>query len=132
MDNKITFTREQLDLLYPAEIHFQSAIQDNTIRNCSRQLVETVKMVYENATGTKAHVNMSCHVCRFQFIKKVGLIYFNDKKYWDKQPKEEKVEVYTEAVTFTIDEQSTIIEQESTIVEQETKPIKRKGKKNEK
>lgn len=90
MDKQITFTKEQLELLYPAEVHFQNAIETNSIRNCSRQLIETVRKIYESATDSKTHVNTSCSVCRLKFLKLVGNIYFNDKKYFEEI--EEKVD----------------------------------------
>lgn len=84
MDKTIdyTFTKEQLELLYPAEIHFSNA-KEGILRNCSRSMVERVRVIYESTTGEKVRQKWSCGSCTLKFMKRVGEIYFHDKLYWD-------------------------------------------------
>lgn len=92
-----TFTREQMQDLYPCEVHFKSAIENNTIRNCSRQLVQHVAKIYEEATGK--HVNVgSCSTCIFRFIKEVAVLYLKDLENYTKESEKQEQKELKDAV----------------------------------
>lgn len=74
----MTFTKEQLKNLYPAEIHFDSVVNRSTIRNAPSWLTEQVINIYYEATGKKLNYQKVCSVCTFNIYKTVGKIYFED------------------------------------------------------
>lgn len=98
MDKTIdyTFNKEQLQQLYPAEVHFTNAVKSNILRNCQRSMVEKVRVVYESATGEKVRQNWSCSACTLKFMKKVGQIYFRDKLWWELFGEEEQETKHTD------------------------------------
>jgi len=76
----MVFSKEQLDKLYDAEIHFKTATTQGYLKNCPRWLVDKVADVYEEATGSKVNRNWGCSVCVLNFMILVGKMYFKDKK----------------------------------------------------
>lgn len=130
--NKYFFTKEEYDALYEAQIHFINVRTNNCIKNCPRWLCDQVANVWENKTGEKVQRNWSCNSCVFNFFNIVGKHYMADMKLYEKEEKEkeeEKVEVFTESVTFNVSEQPQIIEQPK-----EPKPeiVVRRGRKPKK
>ena len=82
------FSREELELLKPAEIHFTTAIMSAYKRATGGKLDTLVADTYDNATDSKIQRNFSCGICSFNMYKTVGKKYFEDKLYYievDKQ-----------------------------------------------
>lgn len=81
----MNFTIEQYNRLWDAEIHFKSAVKSGCVKNCPRWLVDTVADVYEEATGEVVNRNFNCAVCVFNFLNKVGKLYFADMEEYKNQ-----------------------------------------------
>lgn len=75
----MTFTEEQLEQLYDAEIHFDNACHKGCIRNVPAWLTEKVVNIYFQATGKKLNFKKGCSACVMNIMKTVGYIYFDDK-----------------------------------------------------
>ena len=92
------FTEEQLTELYPAEIHFESALKKSKLVGVPTWLTKQIVTIYEKATGKHISHNFSCIVCQMSTYKKIGDIYFKDKEYYanlkketiEEQPKQTK------------------------------------------
>ena len=79
---KLIFTKEQIDFLYESEYHFKNA-KIGIVKNCPRTLLDKIADLYEQATNAKVNRNWGCSVCVFNFISKVGQIYWKEKEYYD-------------------------------------------------
>lgn len=81
------FTKEQMDVLYEAEIHFES-VRHGYIKSVPRWLTDQVADIYEQATGSKVNRNWSCSQCVANLYMMVGKIYFKDKEEYKNKEKE--------------------------------------------
>lgn len=84
----MTFTKEQLEKLKEAEVYFEQATH-GYVRFAPRALHTLVADTYFEATGQKIPANWSCSTCVLNLYRKVGAIYFNDKKELEKQTSSE-------------------------------------------
>lgn len=73
----MTFTKDQLQSLYEAEIHFKTALQ-GYIKYVPKPLTLNVLHIYEEATGLKYNLNSSCSSCVLRLYQIVGKIYYAD------------------------------------------------------
>lgn len=73
----MTLTKDQLDSLYPAEIHFDRALNQGTIVSPPRWLSERVCDILDLVTGKKHSRQLSCATCLFQIYKEAGKMYFD-------------------------------------------------------
>ena len=77
------FTKQELELLKEAEIHFLTVRDGQYKRATGWKLNTLVADLYDKATGEKIDRNFGCGVCCFNIFKKVGEKYFADKKYYE-------------------------------------------------
>lgn len=80
---KTTFTKEQIDYLWEAEVQFERVMKTNSIVNAPRWLTERVVETFEAATGKTLNKNYSCGTCVMNIYRIVGPIYFKDKKIFE-------------------------------------------------
>lgn len=92
----MTFTKKQIEQLYPAEVHFQNAIRDGVVRNCRRTLLDTVADIYDEATKSTSRRKWSCPTCVYNFLKMVGKAYFADKKTYTKRDEQKRSKIKRE------------------------------------
>ena len=74
----MTFNKEQLNALYPAEVHFLSS-QHDVIRSAPSWLTEQVIEIYQSATGRKMNYSRGCSACVLNIYKTIGKLYLADK-----------------------------------------------------
>lgn len=86
------FTKEQLRTLYDAEIHFDSVVHHNIIRNAPRWLTEQIVNIYEATTHSSLQHNYSCTVCVMNIYNTIGKKYYDDKKYYEELDKKNNTE----------------------------------------
>lgn len=79
------FSIEQLEQLYPAEIHFNNVIKNHNLRSAPRWLTEQIARIYTETTGQKLPSNYSCNTCVYNIYAKIGELYFRSKLYWETQ-----------------------------------------------
>lgn len=79
------FTQQQLEQLYKAEIHFESAVHSSTIRSAPRWLTEEVTAIYEKATGKRLAHNFSCPSCVLNNYRTIGKLYYESKLFYEQQ-----------------------------------------------
>lgn len=82
MKKDTTFTREQLQDLWEAEVHFDSVIHTDSIKNAPKWLTERVVNIFEKATKQHLNIDYYCPVCVMRVYRIVAPIYFKDKKYY--------------------------------------------------
>ena len=85
------FTREELEQLKEAEVHFRTTIRSKYKRATGSKLDTLVADIYDAATGGKIVRNFSCGICSYNMYYEIGRKYFADKEYYEKLD-EEKVE----------------------------------------
>lgn len=74
------YTKEQMQQLYRAQIHFESVLKYSNIRNAPRYLTELIVGIYEEATGKTLNKNYSCASCVMNIYKIIGKTYFAQLK----------------------------------------------------
>ena len=77
------FTKKELEMLKPAEIHFYTAVKGDFKRATSSKLDTLVADVYDATTKNKLHRNSSCAICSFKIYQTVGKKYFEDLEYYN-------------------------------------------------
>lgn len=77
------FTKEELEQLQVAEIHFRTVINSAYKRATGNKLDTLVADLYDRATGGKIQRNFSCGICSFNMYKQIGEKYYADKKYYE-------------------------------------------------
>lgn len=85
------FSIEQLNALYPAEIHFENVIKNHNLRSAPRWLTEQIAKIYTETTGKKLPSNYSCNTCVYNIYAKIGELYFKSKLYWEQKISESKL-----------------------------------------
>lgn len=93
------FTKQELELLKEAEIHFKTVRDGQYKRATGWKLNTLVADLYDKATGEKIDRNFSCGVCCFNIFKKVGEKYFTDKKYYETVEIEPEPKVVTDTLS---------------------------------
>lgn len=74
------FTKEEIELLSQAEVHFYTVINGGFKRATSSNMDKLVADTYNAAVPEKpVSPNASCGVCSFNLYKKVGEKYYADK-----------------------------------------------------
>lgn len=76
----MTFTKEQIQALSEAELHFDSVCHHDYIRNAPRWLTQKIVEIYDNTVGVKTNLNLSCSACVMRIYKAIGKKYYADKK----------------------------------------------------
>lgn len=77
------FTKEQLNVLSQWEDRLYSAYNSKFYRNISSKSLDTIKGVYEEASGEPVNANWSCNHCILAFLAEVGKKYFEDCKAYE-------------------------------------------------
>lgn len=80
----MTFTKEQLEVLKQAEVHFNTA-RNGYVRYATRAMNNLVADTYFEATGQKIPGSWSCSVCVLNLYRKVGYFYFKDLEELEKE-----------------------------------------------
>lgn len=105
------FTKEQIERLKEASIHFYTAVHENFKRGTMAPLNNLVADIYFEATGEKLNPNWSCNTCCLNNFKTAGRLYFDSIRYWqDQEPaaKNETVETETEPALKTNELEKTV------------------------
>ena len=84
MEEEIYFTKEELEKLYPAEIHFESVLKQSQLRGAPSWLTKQVAQIYEARFKKHVNKNYNCQVCAFSIYKNVGKEYFKSKEHYEK------------------------------------------------
>lgn len=77
------FTREQIQLLKPAEEYFNTVVHSHYKRASYRELNELVADIYLQATGEQVARNWGCGSCVMTCYEKAGRLYYESKEYWE-------------------------------------------------
>lgn len=91
------FTKEELEMLKPAEIHFYTAVKGDFKRATSSKMDTMVADIYDATTENKLHRNSSCGMCSFKMYKTIGEKYYADLEYYNNLVEEES-EPYQETL----------------------------------
>ena len=83
MEEEIYFTKEELDELYPAEIHFESVLKQSQLRGAPSWLTKQVSQIYKARFNKPLNKNYNCQVCAFSIYKIVGKEYFKSKEHYN-------------------------------------------------
>lgn len=70
-------TKEQMKALEPYEKHMRTAVRADWASNPGMQGIETLRRVWEDVTGTRRNMSVSCGVCILNLLKDVGRLYFD-------------------------------------------------------
>ena len=82
MEDKKYFSREQIEILKPAEIHFYSCVYEQWKRGTVSTMNDLVADTYEQTTGEQLPRNWNCASCSFNNYLKVGKLYYESIEYW--------------------------------------------------
>lgn len=93
------FTKEELEQLQVAEIHFRTVINSAYKRATGPKLDTIVADLYDKATGGKIQRNFSCGICSFNMYKQIGEKYYADKKYYETVEIEPEPKVVTDTLS---------------------------------
>ena len=82
------FTKKEIETLSAAEDFFAMSLKASYKRATTSAMDKMVVDTWNKANESQERPNMSCGACSFNFYKKVGRKYFEDKQYYaDKQNK---------------------------------------------
>lgn len=70
-------TKEQMKALEPYEKHMRTAVRASWASNPGMQGIETLRRVWEDVTGARRNMSVSCGVCILNLLKDVGRLYFD-------------------------------------------------------
>jgi len=93
------FTKEELEQLKDAEIHFRTTINSQYKRATGSKLDTLVADLYDAATGGKIVRNFTCGICSYNMYLEIGRKYFADKEYYEKVETELEPEVVNDSVS---------------------------------
>lgn len=82
MEDKKYFSKEQIETLKPAEIHFYSCVYEQWKRGTVSTMNDLVADTYEQTTGEQLPRNWNCASCSFNNYLKVGKLYYESIEYW--------------------------------------------------
>lgn len=127
------YTRKQMEALENLGImqSFLTATHSDYKRGTTRKQDETVKDIYEQATGKKEERNMNCPQCVLTLYRQAGTLYFKSKEYYDRKKKEEEeknkpdVEMKDGTIVFNFER---ALEEEKKIKNKNKKQTKDNGK----
>ena len=74
------FDKKQIEILSQFESYFESATIANYVRNIPAEKIQTIKDIWEKASGEKVKEKLTCGACLLNFMKRVGGHYYKDKK----------------------------------------------------
>lgn len=70
-------TKEQMKALGPYEKYMRTAVRADWASNPGMQGIDTLSRVWEEVTGTRRNMSVSCGVCVLNLLKDVGRLYFD-------------------------------------------------------
>ena len=73
------YTDEQFEMLAAYEEHFGTAIRSQWARGISSTMLESLRRIYEEATGRSYPMRGSCMTCQLHLLQDAGALYFEDK-----------------------------------------------------
>ena len=79
-------TKEHMKALEPYEKYMRTAVRASWASNPGMQGIEILRRVWEDVTGTRRNMSVSCGVCILNLLKDVGRLYF------DSLPKKRRTE----------------------------------------
>ena len=71
------------------EDRFYTATRSSFCRNLSRTVLEEFLAIYERETGKTHQMNYSCGNCQLDLVKKLGIIFYQEKEKRENKEKEE-------------------------------------------
>lgn len=72
------------------EDRFYTATRSNFCRNLSRTVLEELNAIYERETGKTHQINYSCGNCQLDLVKKLGIIFYQEKERRETKEKKEE------------------------------------------
>lgn len=90
MEDKVYFTKEELEELKEAEQYFKTIITQQFKLYSPKRLNAKVAEIYEYRTKKKLHKNFSCNVCVYNIYKTVAQLYYASIEYYKNLPDETK------------------------------------------
>lgn len=95
---KMTFTKEQLNILSAWEENFRTAVMAQWARNPGRSGLKVIYDTYASATGDKRRFSDNCSHCILSLLQDCGKLYFRDKQEMiDRENDAKAVEISQEA-----------------------------------
>ena len=73
-------TKEDMKSLESYEYYFRTAIESNYVRNFGSKQYKALNDIYERITGARYKADIGCPHCALNFIKRLGSLYFEEKK----------------------------------------------------
>lgn len=73
----IKLTKEQIEALKPYESYMRTAVRARWASNPGMQGIDTLRRVWEEATGSRRNMTTSCAVCILNLLIDVGRLYFD-------------------------------------------------------
>lgn len=73
----IKLTKEQMEALKPYESYMRTAVRARWASNPGMQGIDTLRRVWEEATGSRRNMSASCGVCILNLLMDVGRLYFD-------------------------------------------------------
>lgn len=70
-------TKEHMKALKPYEKYMRTAVRASWASNPGMQGIETLRHVWEDVTGTRRNMSVSCGACILNLLKDVGRLYFD-------------------------------------------------------
>ena len=70
-------TKEHMKALEPYEKYMRTAVRASWASNPGMQGIDTLRRVWEDVTGTRRNMSVSCGVCILNLLKDVGRLYFD-------------------------------------------------------
>lgn len=84
------FNKEQMEILTPHENNFTTAIHSDYVAFTSVYNHKRVVEIYEQTTGVLISHNYNCKACVLKNFKIIGELYFESKKYYENEQKQEE------------------------------------------
>lgn len=73
----IKLTKEQIEALKPYESYMRTAVRARWASNPGMQGIDTLRRVWEEATGSRRNMTTSCAMCILNLLIDVGRLYFD-------------------------------------------------------
>lgn len=70
-------TKEHMKALEPYEKYMRTAVRASWASNPGMQGIDTLRRVWEDVTGTRRNMSVSCGVCILNLLRDVGRLYFD-------------------------------------------------------
>ena len=82
-------TKQEYLYLKTYSDRFYTATRSSFCRSLSRTVLEEMNRIYESETGKTHQINYNCGQCQLDLVKRLGIIFYQEKEKRENKEKEE-------------------------------------------